>query len=89
MTKTGTAIWDAENRCLNGIELNNPPPPALPLKMIVAMPRPQMLKRILQTIACMGVDELHLLQTSKVEKSFWQSPSATDKAILSQLFSRP
>ncbi len=40
-----------------------------------------MLKRIIQTIATMGVNKLVLVQTSRVEKSFWQSPSARDTSL--------
>lgn len=67
------------------IHLDLPPPPPLPLTLILALPRPQMIKRILQTVATMGVERLCLIQTSKVEKSFWQSPSMTDEAIRRQL----
>ena len=65
--------------------LNNRPPNTLGVTLILAMPRPQMLKRILQTVACLGVESLHLIQTSRVEKSFWQSPSATTHAMHEQL----
>lgn len=67
------------------LSINSPASPALPLTLILALPRPQMVKRILQTIATMGVHELHLIQTGKVEKSFWQSPAVTDQAIREQL----
>lgn len=59
--------------------------PPLPLTVILALPRPQMIKRILQTVATLGVQELHLIQTSKVEKSFWQSPSVTEESITEHL----
>ena len=67
------------------ISLDTPPTPPLPLTLILAMPRPQMLKRILQTTATMGVKKLCLIQTSRVEKSFWQSPSATPSAMRDNL----
>lgn len=69
---------------VRNIRLDIPPPSTLPLTLIVAMPRPQMLKRILQTVACFGVEKLILIQTRRVEKSFWQSPSAQDGAIREQ-----
>ncbi|SMF36133.1 RNA methyltransferase, RsmE family [Alteromonadaceae bacterium Bs31] len=65
--------------------LQTPPPPQLPLTLILALPRPQMIKRILQTVACMGVEHLCLIQSSRVEKSFWQSPALTDSAVEQQL----
>lgn len=77
-------------RSTRGIEirhmlLTTPPPPQLPLTILLGMPRPQMLKRILQTVACLGVRQLVFFQSARVEKSFWQSPSATEAAIKDQL----
>lgn len=62
------------------VTLEQPPPPPLPLKLVLALPRPKMLKRILQTVATLGVKELYLINAFKVEKSFWQTPwLAADK----------
>lgn len=49
------------------------PPPPPPLDLIVALPRPIMLQRILKQVAVSGVRRLMLLQAGRVEKSFWQS----------------
>src|SRR5690606_12527792 len=54
--------------------LDQTPPPASPISLILALPRPQMLKRTLQNISALGVKQLILLQSSRVEKSFWQTP---------------
>jgi RsmE family RNA methyltransferase len=63
----------------NGVELrvalSEPPPPKLPLTLILALPRPKVLRRVLRTVAELGVRELILLNTYKVEKSYWQSPA--------------
>ncbi len=67
------------------IVFDKAPPKTLPVTLLLGMPRPQMLKRILQTVSTMGVRELHLFQSSRVEKSFWQSPSATPEGIHEQL----
>ena len=45
-----------------------------PTRLVLALPRPKMLRRILRTVAEFGVDELHLIHSYRVEKSFWQSP---------------
>ncbi len=67
------------------VELDQPPPAKLPLTLILALPRPKMLKRTLQTIAAMGVPRLVLLNSYRVEKSFWQTPFLTEEAIREQL----
>ena len=56
------------------ITLQESSPPALPLKLLLAVPRPKMLRRILQTCATLGVSEVKLINSAKVEKSFWQTP---------------
>lgn len=66
-------------------KLSEQPPKALPLTLIVALPRPKMLKRIFQTIATMGVKELILINSYRVEKSYWQSPFLSPEKIKEQL----
>lgn len=56
------------------IQLDQPPPTKLPLTLLLAMPRPKMLRRILQHCASLGVAEIILLNSYRVEKSFWQTP---------------
>lgn len=61
------------------------PPPRLPVDIVLALPRPQMIKRILQTVSCMGIRSIHFFQSEKVEKSYWQSPVLEDDALHTQL----
>lgn len=61
------------------------PPVPLPLTLVLALPRPKMLRRILQTVAAMGVKKLVLINSVRVEKSFWQTPWLEPQAIQEQL----
>lgn len=63
------------------VTLNQSPPPKLPLTILLALPRPKMIRRILRTVAEMGVQRLILLNTYKVEKSYWSSPAISDEAV--------
>ncbi|MEZ7859603.1 MAG: RsmE family RNA methyltransferase, partial [Porticoccaceae bacterium] len=45
----------------------------------------KMLRRTLQTIAAMGVKTLYLVNSSRVEKSFWQTPMLRPEAVQEQL----
>ncbi len=65
--------------------LTQPPPAKLPLTLLLALPRPKMLKRILQTVATMGVERLVLMNNYRVEKSFWHSPFLQPEAIEHEL----
>lgn len=65
--------------------LDQPPPAKLPLTLLLALPRPKMLRRVLQTVAAMGVPRLVLLNSYRVEKSFWQTPFLEPEAIREQL----
>lgn len=75
---------DAEHAELQ-VSLDQPPPTKLPLTLILALPRPKMLKRVLQTVSAMGVPRLVLVNSYRVEKSFWQTPFLEAEAIREQL----
>nr|XP_061804816.1 ribosomal RNA small subunit methyltransferase E 1-like [Nerophis lumbriciformis] len=60
-------------------ELASAPEPWLDL--ILALPRPAVLHRVLQTAATVGVGRLWLINSWRVEKSFFSSPALEDDAI--------
>ena len=76
---------NATSVTLNIGALDLPPPATLPVTVILGLPRPKMLQRTLQTIATMGVEKLCLIQTARVEKSFWQTPLLKPQAVHEQL----
>lgn len=67
------------------LTLTDAPPPPLPLTLMLALPRPKMLKRILQTVSTLGVKDIVLINSYRVEKSYWQTPLLTPEAIQEQL----
>ena len=81
----GTLLALDEQHAELRVELDQPPPTKLPLTLLLALPRPKMLKRVLQTVAAMGVPRLVLLNSYRVEKSFWQTPFLEPEAIREQL----
>ncbi|MCF6174416.1 MAG: 16S rRNA (uracil(1498)-N(3))-methyltransferase [Victivallaceae bacterium] len=50
------------------------PPAPLPITLIVAMQRPKTMKKIIQSATAMGVKRFIIIETWKVEKSYWSSP---------------
>jgi RsmE family RNA methyltransferase len=67
------------------VTLDQPPPAKLPLTLVLALPRPKMLRRVFQTVAAMGVPRIILVNSYRVEKSFWQTPFLEPEAIREQL----
>jgi 16S rRNA (uracil1498-N3)-methyltransferase len=56
------------------VQLHHAAPTKLPVTLLMALPRPKMLRRILRSAAEFGVREIHLLNSYRVEKSYWQTP---------------
>ena len=56
------------------VELNTKAPKPLNISLILAMVRPKSLKKALHIAISMGVKEIFIIKTWKVEKSFWSSP---------------
>jgi len=67
------------------VTLDTPPPPPLPLVVLLALPRPKMVKRSLQHLTALGVKKIVLMNSYRVEKSFWQSPWLSPEKVREQL----
>jgi RsmE family RNA methyltransferase len=70
-----------DERATLSVSLQQAPPPKLPLRLVLALPRPKMLRRILRAVAEFGVPELHLVNSYRVEKSYWRSPLLAEDAM--------
>jgi 16S rRNA (uracil1498-N3)-methyltransferase len=84
-TGTGTVLSVSDSELKLEILLEHAPPAPLPITVILALPRPKVLKRVLQGLTALGVKQLHLLNSWQVDKSYWQSPSLESAAIHEQL----
>lgn len=67
------------------VTLADQPPPKAGITLLLALPRPKMLKRIVQMVTTLGIDELVLLNSYRVEKSYWQTPFLKAEALHEQL----
>lgn len=55
------------------------PQPKPAIDLILALPRPIMLKRILSQVTALGIGHLYLINANRVEKSFWESNLLTEE----------
>jgi RsmE family RNA methyltransferase len=49
-------------------------PAKLPVHLILALPRPKVLRRIMMDAVTLGVQRISLIHSYRVDKSYWQSP---------------
>lgn len=65
--------------------LDRDPPPPSPVSLLLALPRPKILRKVLQAAAAMGVKRLVLLGSWRVEKSYFASPLLAPAALRAEL----
>lgn len=73
----GTAIIDGvthERIQLCDVQLTIAPPPKLDLTVILALPRPKVLRRLIMDMTALGVRDIILINSYRTQKSYWQSP---------------
>lgn len=67
------------------VVLDTPPPAPLPVTLLLAMPRPKVFRRVLQSCTALGVKQIYLMNSYRVEKSYWQTPFLQPEQIEEQL----
>jgi RsmE family RNA methyltransferase len=67
------------------VTLGQEPPPLLPVTVILAMPRPKVFKRVIQGVTALGIKDIIVINSWRVDKSYWQSPVLEPHSINEQL----
>ena len=67
---TGTVISSSDDALTVRVALDRDPPPRSPVDLLLALPRPKVLRRVLQAAASMGVGKIALVGSWRVEKSY-------------------
>jgi RsmE family RNA methyltransferase len=66
------------------VALDQDPPEKLPLTLVLALPRPKVLNRVIASATSMGVRRIILFNAWRVEKSYWQSPRLEEENLRQQ-----
>jgi 16S rRNA (uracil1498-N3)-methyltransferase len=82
---TGVVTSSTETSVEMDVCLDRTPPQKLPVTLVLALPRPKVVKRVLIGSASMGVERIIFTNAFKVEKSYWQSPVLRKDSIEKQL----
>ena len=67
------------------VNLHQQPEKKIKTKLVLALPRPKVFRRALQVAVALGIEEIHLIHSLRVEKSYWQSPFVDIKEIDRQI----
>ena len=72
---------DETGFCLK-IACTHPPPNPSDIRLILALPRPKVARRVIAAAVGFGVKDIVLLGSYRVEKSYWSSPLVSDTVLV-------
>lgn len=70
----GTIIELSKDKLILQVVCNQQPAEPSSVELVMALPRPKVLKRTLITATTLGIKRITLINSWRVEKSFWQTP---------------
>lgn len=63
------------------VRLDEAPPEPIPMTLLMALPRPKFLKRVLATATMLGVKKIVLFNSYRVDKIYWGCEQLTPEAV--------
>ncbi|NLD91781.1 MAG: 16S rRNA (uracil(1498)-N(3))-methyltransferase [Fibrobacter sp.] len=86
--KLGTGIVESlTDDCVElTVTLDTKPPQASVATLVIALCRPKSLRKSIEVASCMGVKKIYIIESWKVEKSFWGSPMISIERLLEHAY---
>ncbi|MFW5807941.1 MAG: 16S rRNA (uracil(1498)-N(3))-methyltransferase [Spirochaetota bacterium] len=81
----GTVVEQSAGRIVLSISLFDDPPAPLPLILVIGMCRPKSFRKALHYAVAMGVKQIHVIKTWRVDKSYWSSPVLEETNLRSEM----
>ncbi|MER2559848.1 MAG: 16S rRNA (uracil(1498)-N(3))-methyltransferase [Myxococcaceae bacterium] len=78
---TAAVVAQSKTELTLKVTATEPPPPRPGIDLIIAIPRPKALKRVIPAIASLGVDRVVLINAARVEKSYFDAKVLTAEAL--------
>ena len=82
---TARVVACADEGVRLAVTLQGAPVARPPTDLVLAVPRPKVLRRVLRVVGAMGVGRLELVNAWRVEKSFFQSAALSPEALEAEL----
>ncbi len=73
-----------ENSIEMSCKLDSEPPKKLPLTLVIALQRPNTVKKVIHSAISVGVKKIIFIGCFKVEKSYWDSSVLTDESLFKE-----
>ncbi|MFT4303540.1 MAG: 16S rRNA (uracil(1498)-N(3))-methyltransferase [Candidatus Woesearchaeota archaeon] len=70
---TGEVIKHTKNETILKINAKKNPPKPSKITLVCSLPRPKTLKKIVYKSICLGIKDIYFINSSKVEKGYWDS----------------
>lgn len=80
----GVVVDASVDEVVIDVLLERQPPAALPLTLVLALPRPKVLNRVIAASASLGIKRIYLINAWRVEKSYWGSPRVSPANLQQQ-----
>ncbi len=82
---TGTVLALDETGLELAVALHDDPPPPLPVTLVLALPRPHSLRKVLQQATAMGVKRFVCFACARVEPSYFTASAAQPAGVAEEL----